>query len=450
MSISQSDLSTVTPGRVIFLSYRSMDDDPPPENPKGKYVEALWAQLRWELNRLGVPKAILWRDRNAIEPGDKWTKVIGDELNKADLFVALLSRNYIESEWCSLELNTMASRVAAFSPDCRERRIFRADKNRVPESRIPPALQEIQAVRFYDEDKNDPDREYEYFYRGQIAKDKYFDAVRSLAESIHRRLMELGVPMQPKFQITNVVPIKSNGRTVFVAKPALDMACHYIALTNELTKIGYEVVPKVEDELPDAGEEAQQAISNDIGNSELSIHLIGERTGWRPDGLSADIVPFQLSAAAAEIKLRKNFSRIIWIPKLLTSNAKPPSSGDIRDPFEVLSRSGSHVESDQVDSDLPAKFIEFVIQRLAKNDPIPDESKQPSNSRTVYVHCSADDREFAVVFSRELRRQGFAPIVRPAVSSEPTDGEIPAANPIVALAGRFVLCWAKASQPAHM
>ena len=79
--------------RSVFLSYRRLDDEPPPELPGGAgVVRYFWRQLRWELDRLGVPNAILWRDRGKISPADAFSVIIREELQKADLFIAFLSR----------------------------------------------------------------------------------------------------------------------------------------------------------------------------------------------------------------------------------------------------------------------------------------------------------------------------------------------------------------------
>jgi hypothetical protein len=434
--------------RVVFLSYRSIDDEPPPENPKGRYVEYLWRQLRWELNRLGVPKATLWRDRCEIEPGDNWSEVIRQELHRSDLFVALLSRNYIDSDWCNEETNTMASRVAMFDDNLRERRIFRADKNRVLEERIPGPLQGIQAIRFYEEDK-EYKREVEYFYRGKIEReDKYFDAVRALAEGIYRRLDELGVPMKPALKPAKIVPIKSNGRIVFVAKPALDMVCNYNVLTNELIKSGYQVVPDVDRELPDVGEDARDLILDSLAQAELSIHLLGERTGVRPDGLESDIVPFQLTCAEEVVRKRAGFCRIIWAPKIISRNTDSQSNPAVRDPFTVLGRFGNNLDTDQVDSDLPAKFNEFVIQRLERQAVNGIEKTSVNINATVYLHCLSDDRAFALTVAKELRKKGYAPIVRPEFNEASPDDNSGTESAIMSLAGWVLLCWGKSTQPA--
>jgi hypothetical protein len=87
--------------RECFVSYRRLDDEPPPDSPdkRAGFVSYLLRQLRWELKQLGVPRAILWQDRAKIDPGDYWSETIRKALNSAELFVAILSKNYITSAW---------------------------------------------------------------------------------------------------------------------------------------------------------------------------------------------------------------------------------------------------------------------------------------------------------------------------------------------------------------
>ena len=426
------------PARIIFLSYRSIDDEPPPENPDGGYVTQLRKQLRWELNQLGVPDATVWMDRCKIQPGDIWSEVLKEELKRADLFIALSSRNYINSEWCEREISTMAARVASFEKEARRQRIFRVDKHRVPDERLHEALRNAQAVRFFEHDK-EMNWDEEFFYRGQVrGGSKYYDAIRMLAEAIHRRLEELGVEMGPQAKPLAIPPPAHNGRTVFVAKPARDMNAAYETLTAELTRSGYRVLPDPTAELPETAEEAQSAIVSGLAEAELSIHFLGERTGVRPDGLNADIVPFQLECAAAEAGRRPAFYRMIWAPKRLTSHQGEGPEPAPRDPFAVLSRFGDKLPSDQIDSDTATRFNEFVFQRLSR--------KAEKSAKTIYVHCAEGDRAFALQVSKQLKKAGLSPLLPPSEGA-PDEREA-AERTLVEKSDHVALCWGAVSQCA--
>jgi hypothetical protein len=69
--------------------------------------------------------------------------------------LAVVSRNYIQGQFCTTELQAFSQRFEQMERDARAGRIFRADKQAVDENLLPRPLQDLQAVRFYD---NDPKR----------------------------------------------------------------------------------------------------------------------------------------------------------------------------------------------------------------------------------------------------------------------------------------------------
>jgi hypothetical protein len=436
--VSLSDLGSPGAGPTlpqIFLSYRRVDDEPPPRDPKGGYVRQLHRELIWELGQLGAPNAVFWLDRYMIYPGDEWSDKLLSALNKADLFVALLSRNYVESGWCKRELSTMAARIGSLAEDLRDGRIFRADKNLVPDEEIYDVLKGIQTVQFFEVDKSS-EREVEYYYKGQVQDEKKYDAaVHELAFAIYRRLKELGVQM--KRSIADLTA--SNGRTVFVAKPAPDTKEQYHRLVDDLQRRGYSVVPDPGKPLYEAtGNETKATIVDGLAAAELSIHLLGESRGFRPDGLDEDIVPLQLACAADEAARRPAFCRLIWAPKALPTDGEAPETPP-REPFKVLARFDKFLRSDEVVDDTAKRFEEFVFQRLGKK-------AQPTTTRTVHVHYADNDRSFGLQVLKTLKDMHYNPTIRPSDGS-PEEREKAVRN-LTRNAQRAVLCWTNASESA--
>lgn len=327
-------------------------------------------QVRSRLEEEGVPEAILWQDRSQIEPGDVWSEAILKALNRAELFVAILSKNYIKSPWCEKELRTMKERVDKLSASAGERRIFRIDKHKVPEGPIPDALRRIQSVQFYREDQ-DAKCVDEFFWGGKVRLSKEFDkALLELTSAICNRLEELlEIRFEPKDrqepQVDNARR-NSNGRVVFVAKPAPDMLEYYRTLVEELQGTGFRVTPDPDKDLSNRGEKVRSAVVSALGEAEASIHLLGTRPGGRPVGLDMDFVPMQLTAAAEEAKRRPGFERLIWAPAvLLAEDAKGKSAR--RDPLKTLEQFGQQLlEADQIDSDTASNFNLHVLQRLER------------------------------------------------------------------------------------
>jgi len=241
-------------------------------------------------------------------------------------------------------------------------RIFRVDKNKVPDDEIPDILRGVQASRLFVEDS--ADREVEFYYKLDVKK--YYAAVHELAFAIARRLEALNVETALDGGMVDMPT--SNGRTVFVAVPATDTREPYRALVEELLRSGYSVVPDPSKSPPDTGDEAEGIVVNGLADAELSIHLLGERSGIRPDGLDSDLVPFQLARAAAEADRRPSFHRLIWAPKALPTLSDEIAETSPRDPLDVLARFDQSLPSDIVHGDTWKDFQEFLFYRLESKD----------------------------------------------------------------------------------
>lgn len=389
--------------RSVFISYRRLDDMPPPEQPKAKgFVGYLFEQLKFELMTLGLPEEVLWLDRGKIEVADKFTQVIADQLARSDILLAILSRNYVQSGWCREEVEAFAERLQTLDVQTRRRRIFRIDKHDVPDSDLPPAVRDLQAVKFYE--KNEKGIEQEYYWRGKVRSRKlYLVAIRELGESIFRRLQELGVG---RLTVTERPQLKAlaNGRTVYAAKPGSDLRDAYETLVRELRGRGYHVAPDPETELPAYGESATQGIRTALSQAEASIHLIGERPGFQPEGSSVGIVSLQLGEAGREASNRSGFERLIWAPKVVPGSVE--DAARVRDPLDVLQTFDAHLDSDQIDGDTAARFNEFVLQRLeGRGAPAPAPRK-----RYVYVGSAPVDEKLISYVARQIQELGASPI----------------------------------------
>jgi TIR domain len=350
-------------GPEVFISYRKLDNIPPTgSRHRDGFVNYLLRHVRSRLQEDGIPDAILWLDRSQIEPGDVWSDRILNALKRAELFIAILSKNYIRSSWCVKELHTMKERVDVLGVSA-EGRIFRVDKHKVPDDQVPETLQRIQSVQFYRED-HDAQCVDEFFWGGKVRLSKEFDkALLELTSAIGNRLEELlGIrfdhqrPPEPQVDVR-----PNNGRVVFVAKPAFDMVEYYRTIVEELRGTGFGVTPDPDKDLSDRKDEAWSAVCSALGEAEASIHLLGARTG------AMDLVPMQLAAAAEEAKRKPGFERLIWAPKVLPTGTSARAKRVRRDPLKILKGFGQQLlETDKIDSDTASNFNGYVLQRLQR------------------------------------------------------------------------------------
>lgn len=108
----------------IFISYRSLEFEP-----------AL--KIAKHLAQKGYP---IWMDRlDGILPGDNWRDKLQEAVNKSFAMVSVLSRNYVESEWCKREYQRA---------DMLKRPIFLAKIGEVEDENLPIELQSSQYVDF--------------------------------------------------------------------------------------------------------------------------------------------------------------------------------------------------------------------------------------------------------------------------------------------------------------
>lgn len=353
--------------RNVFISYARLDNEPPPDGQKDYgFVSYLLRQIRFDLTDLGAPKALLWHDRGQIAPGDDFTDKISQALHDAELFVAVLSRNYVTRPWCKKELSTMSRRIRKLDARLQEGRIFRVDKHRLLDEEIPVNLRNIESVQFYSKD-GEAEREDEYFWNGRVRRrEEYENAVRKLTWAIYGRLKQLGVDLnlaEPTPAVVEKFP--DNGRFIFVAKPASDMVEAYRTLVRELRGSGYRVVPNP-DEVYDKADGAN--VEAAVKAAEASVHLLGERRGKGLKGHNLDFVQFQLSAAGNKASKTKDFLRIIWAPEVMPQSGSDQAGVEPRDPLVVFAQFGGRLRQkyDHVVGDTLSQFNQIVLRQLER------------------------------------------------------------------------------------
>ena len=106
----------------------------------------------------------------------------------------ILSRNYAKSPVYLAEVRAIASRVAILDPDTWQRRIFRVDRQLVPEDEIPEPLRNIKSVKFFtraDLSTFLSTIDLHPKIGGRISTSEYEQAVQELALAVYQRVDEL-------------------------------------------------------------------------------------------------------------------------------------------------------------------------------------------------------------------------------------------------------------------
>jgi TIR domain len=439
----------------IFISYARDDDIPPPHVPGGKgFVTFLREQLEYEFRDRGPTRPTMWVDIRGVGAADLFEPAIDQAINDSALFIAVLSPNWMSRDFCRRELNKFAERWSHEGSEGVKHRIIVVNKRPVEPDRRPSQLQGQVGYTFYTLDG--PELDQAFFRHGQVVDTRYFECLRQMVAYLSRRTARLlsssvstGVEPAPPVQ-----PVAATGRTVFVAKPAGDMRQPYDRVVTELTGQGYSVVPDPAKDIP-PDSSAVEFIDQALAIAEVSIHLLGEKLGSRPDEELAPILKLQLARAAEwvdkDVAAGKTpaFRRIIWAPKVLDRATAGVPEGDqpttlTRNPVEVLTKFDRQLNSDKIDGKVLSKFVDFLTGHLVNTAPELRRPARIEGGSRVYLYHSPEDTDYVFNLADKLQERHVEAVL-PVF--EGPDSEIKSFHrKNLSECDAVALCWAKAPE----
>ena len=433
---------------LIFLSY-AHDDDLTMSSSEDEtgFVTFLDKKLELKLRELGASRAKIWIDRKRISDGDLFDGAIDEGLRKAGLLLVVMSNNWMQRPYCQKELETFADlRRKSGVPNIQERMIV-VGKGHVDRMKRPFDLQGQEGFLFYARDESNGVSDVKPFYKRGKAADQFYDRLDGLAGLVQKRVDAIasGGAMGTASPLQQPIATR-NGRTIYLSKPASDMKEAYARVAFELQGKGFAVVPEVNADLPD-DTKALAVIDWALAQAEASVHLVGEKTGFAPEGLDP-IVKLQLararerspqSADASQV----GFRRIIWAPKVVDTAGLSSSPTAERDPLQSLERCDKQIGADKVDGDILSKFIEFLFQYLAETAPRRVPKTSADGKSEVYLAYHGADEDYAGAIVEALRGSPVK-IQIPAAGS---DAETRRYNDDLLMnCDGVTLCWANASE----
>ncbi|HML11578.1 MAG TPA: hypothetical protein VK432_12025, partial [Stellaceae bacterium] len=175
----------------------------------------------------------------------------------------------------------------------------------------------------------------------------------------------------------------------------------------------------------------------------LSVHLLGENAGYKPEG-SREIVPHQLDRAAARSDAAgSGFRRVIWAPKVMEGAIAVDPAAE-RDPVAVLAGFHRQLPTDKVDGNTLGRFVDFLLQNLANVAGEAEELPEIAPEARVYVYHRAGDERYAFQLARALVKRQIEPLL-PATQGDAGEREV-VHRQYMANCDAIVLCWANASE----
>ena len=300
----------------VFISYSHPDN----LSVSGKgFVSRLEdALVPYLSNRLKRTPPNIWRDQRLSDNVD-FDPVIIDSLKGSAVMLAVLTDNYVGSEWCRREATTFCEVAEAglgLSPGDKAR-LFKVvmlppsaldglPDSMVKQGRGTPFFTRVGKDRRMSQDERDTPMPLDPTY-GADYESQFNLAVSLLAAEIADSLKALGSEAAGSARTD---PKKA---FVYLAQCDEDRRADREALRSELLQFGYRVLP--DRELPRSEAELRTVVADMLERSVLSIHLLGSGPGQVPSGVTEDselVIQNELAVRRAQVAPLR---RLVSLPR---------------------------------------------------------------------------------------------------------------------------------------
>ncbi|MBN1159566.1 MAG: hypothetical protein JXA61_09310 [Bacteroidales bacterium] len=230
--------------------------------------------------------------------------------SKTAIFVIFLSPEYIRSKEYMSELEEIYNAVVESNAQLqiKRHRILKIVTMPIPSDEQPVFLKNELSYNFFEINRYNK-KPVTYNLNGKDGPDqKFWSKIVDLAYDISNIMAYLD---SLKDESGSTEP----KRTIFLAETTFDQVDNRDMLKRELQHMGYNVLPLVS--IPEDSENAKHAIEDCLGQSMISIHLLG---GWYGDFLKNSkysLIDFQIKTVKDYVSDRNNKSKpdqVIWIP----------------------------------------------------------------------------------------------------------------------------------------
>jgi hypothetical protein len=286
----------------IFISYARFDDRSKP-GEDFHWVANFEECLNYELARaFGVEGLIkVWRDTNEVAGNANFVKAIPEGVKNSAIFLALLSRTYINRDYCRMELSGFYRKAKAepYTLNIGSRsRIFNVRLQNIPETEWPEELAEMEGFKFHDDQPL-----ANALPRGARFNSQMELLARELVHTI--RAFKTVVVEQRQREVAEAA---RGARTVFLAHTESRMLDICRRVAGELADEGVRVVTDIPP--PDEAEAHEGRVIAELGAADLAVHVLDDAPGL---SVRDDRKKFY-SWEQLRLGLRHAKSQLIWMP----------------------------------------------------------------------------------------------------------------------------------------
>ncbi len=390
----------MTYDKHIFISYAHLDNQPLTQEQEGwvsRFHESLQTILTMRMGR----KARIWRDKKLCG-NDSFADEIVAQFPKTEILISVLSKCYVESEWCRREIEEFC-RSAGEIRVGNKYRIIKVIKLPLDGPYpLPPLMNEMLGYEFFtyqDREQGKTPLELDPLYFPKLAP-LYIERLCVLADDV------IDVINRIESSTTTTERAMRNGPSrpsVFLAQCSRDQKEPREALEIELRQHGYPILPGRQ--LPNEEADFVADVSQLLDQCRLAVHIVGAFPGFVPDGPSRKpAIVLQNELAIANCK-KGCLRRVIWLPEGTVS----------QDPDQQRFIEALHGDAEaQFGAELITGNLEALkaavrsaLESVEKDKQHPTTRDEAGDSSLIYLICDAKDRETVLPLRKLLRGRGF-------------------------------------------
>lgn len=277
----------------LFISYRRIANE-----THDNWVDVFCTELRASLVEL-VGDVSMWRDEAQLVAGAPWRPEIAEALNGAAIFLALISRSYLDSDECRKELDQFLERQKNGTEGGQRRIVPIFKQPPKPQQELPHELGEVHRHEFFRWDPPGSPR-FRELRPSQDGPD-----TRDFWETLGRLAQDIMVALE---DLHSGEAQRALGK-IFIARVCPEIEIERERLRSDLQQRRYLAVP--EHEYLWNADDFRDKIDRDLEEALLCIHLVATTESIDPK--AAERSRLQLELAHQAMKRRGRPAPLVWI-----------------------------------------------------------------------------------------------------------------------------------------
>ncbi len=375
----------------VLIAFADRDNETTLKNEPGwvsqfkKFLELMLTQVLGE-----KPNVLIKAD---------YDNLVSPRLDNVGVFVAILSKDFIESGKCLDHVESFYKAVESTSK--KKNRAFKVFKTPLSIQEQPPRLRDSIGYDMYQLDPESGETKEYTDYFSTEAERQYWMKMVDLAYDIYETLLYLKNETV-NAEVKNIYKRK----TIYLAETGHDLSVQRNIIKRELQRHGYQVLPN--HTLPGNANDLERTVRKELDESALSIHLIGSAYGEIPEGTDRSVVDIQNKLAAEKSlqakEKREEFGRLVWISPNLTHASEKQKAF-----IENIKRDAEVQEGADI---LQTSLEDF--KNIMREELVDAGEKKPveqSGRQSIYMMHDKVDRVAVRPFIDEMEKSGFTVLV---------------------------------------